>query len=65
MGGFSEDAARFGGEYVALERDLRGSQKEKFHRLCDELVAMKDSDVNRANLLERIEAIIRLIENES
>jgi hypothetical protein len=61
---FSKDVADFGGEYVALERDLRGSQKEKFHRLCDEIVAMKDSGLwsdGKAKLLERIEEIIRLI----
>jgi hypothetical protein len=61
---FSKDVADVGGEYVALERDLRGSQKEKFHRLCDEIVAMKDSGLwsdDKAKLLERIEEIIRLI----
>jgi hypothetical protein len=49
-----------------LEHDLRGSQKEKFHRLCDEIVAIKDFELSsgkaKAKLLERIEQIIRLIE---
>jgi hypothetical protein len=71
---FPKDVAVFGGEYIALERDLRGWQREDFHRLCDQIVAMTDSDVEqtapggvllgKTQLLERIEKIISILERQ-
>ncbi len=71
---FPKDVAVFGGEYIALERDLRGEQREDFHRLCDQIVAMTDSDVEqtetggvllgKTQLLERIEKIISILERQ-
>lgn len=60
---FPELAARFGGEYIALERDLRGAEKRRFHQLCDQIIAMTDGEVERSRpeLLSRIEAIIALL----
>ena len=71
---FPKDVAEFGGEYVVIEGDLRGQQREDFHRLCDQIVAMTDSAVEqrtpdgallgKAQLLERIEGIILILERE-
>jgi hypothetical protein len=68
---FPKDVARFGGEYVALESDLLDSQARHFHKLCDEIVAMKDSELaevptgdlaGKAKLLQRIEEIIKFVQ---
>ena len=69
---FPKDVAEFGGEYVAIEGDLPGEQRENFRRVCDQIVAMTDSDVEqtapdgklvgKARLLERIEEIILILE---
>jgi len=64
----------FGGEYIALERDLQGRQREDIHRLCDQIVVMTDSDIEqtapggvllgKSQLLERIEKIISILERQ-
>jgi hypothetical protein len=69
---FPDEVARFGGDYIAIEQDLCGNERAEFHRLCDQIVAMRDPEVQetaangeltgKAKLLTRIEAIISLLE---
>jgi hypothetical protein len=69
---FPDEVARFGGEYIAIEQDLYGDERAEFHRLCDEIVAMKDSEIEeraangeltgRAKLLTLIETIISILQ---
>src|SRR5438094_568761 len=44
---FPQDVARFGGAYIALQPDLWRWKRSKFQVLCDQIVAMTDSDVER------------------
>jgi hypothetical protein len=69
---FPQTVAKFGGAYVALERDLWPWKKSKFHSLCDQIVAMTDSEVEATDnegrmtgkelLLKRIETLIAFID---
>ncbi len=69
---FPDEVVRFGGDYIAFEQDLYGDKRAEFHRLCDQIVAMKDREVQertvdgdmigKTKLLARIEAIISFLE---
>jgi hypothetical protein len=69
---FPQTVAKFGGAYIALERDLWYWKRAKFHSLCDQIVAMTDSEVETTDnegrmtgkglLLKRIETLIAFME---
>jgi hypothetical protein len=62
---FPKDVETFGGAYNALEQDLCEPERSKFHTMCDDIVTMTDAEVEtdggKAKLLNRLEAILKLL----
>jgi hypothetical protein len=67
---FPGEVARFGGECIALERDLWFWKKRKLRRLCNDIIKMTDARVTeiangelvgKTELLNRIEKIISIL----